>query len=79
MYGTPVIGADIGGIPELIEHHTTGILFQSGSVKELTKAISELWNDEDRRKKMSENCTQVRFDTVEQYYKKLMKIYNGEI
>ena len=79
MYGTPVIGADIGGIPELIEHNATGILFKSGSVKELTNAISELWNDEDRRKKMSENCTQVRFDTVEQYYKKLIKIYNGEI
>lgn len=79
MYGTPVIGADIGGIPELIENNATGILFKSGSVTELTNAISELWNDEDKRKKMSQNCTQVKFDTVEQYYKKLMKIYNGEI
>lgn len=79
MYGTPVIGADIGGIPELIENNATGILFKSGSVTELTNAISELWNDKDKRKRMSENCMQVKFDTVEQYYKKLMKIYNGEI
>lgn len=32
MYGTPVLGADIGGIPELIRVGETGELFESGNV-----------------------------------------------
>ena len=31
MYGTPVLGADIGGIPELIQVGKTGELFESGN------------------------------------------------
>ena len=34
MYGTPVIGADIGGIPELIQEGKTGELFESGNVEQ---------------------------------------------
>ena len=33
MYGTPVLGADIGGIPELIQVGKTGELFKSGSTR----------------------------------------------
>ena len=79
MYGTPVIGAAIGGIPELIQNHKTGILFESGNVEELVGYIRELWNEEAKVSEMAENCAQVQFDTVDQYYNKLMKIYNGEI
>lgn len=79
MYGTPVIGAAIGGIPELIQNHKTGILFESGNVEELVGCIRELWNEEAKVSEMAENCAQVQFDTVDQYYNKLMKIYNGEI
>lgn len=35
MYGTPVLGANIGGIPELIEVGKTGELFNSGDLKDL--------------------------------------------
>ena len=79
MYGTPVIGAAIGGIPELIQNHKTGILFESGNVGELVDCIRELWNEEAKVNEMAANCAQVQFDTVNQYYSKLMKIYNGEI
>ena len=34
IYGTPVIGADIGGVPELIEDGKTGYLFRSGDENE---------------------------------------------
>ncbi|SEQ89668.1 Glycosyltransferase involved in cell wall bisynthesis [Nitrosomonas sp. Nm51] len=40
--GTPVIGADIGGIPEMILPAKTGFLFQSGSVPSLVDAIAQL-------------------------------------
>lgn len=39
--GTPVIGADIGGIPEMIKVGETGDVFKSGSVKELTATLKK--------------------------------------
>lgn len=41
--GTPVVGASIGGIPELLDP-ATGVLFQSGSVSALTDALDRAWS-----------------------------------
>ena len=40
--GRPVIGADIGGIPEMIRHRETGLIVKSGDVDELASALNEL-------------------------------------
>jgi len=40
--GKPVIGSDIGGIPELIEPGKTGLLFQPGNSEELVEKINFL-------------------------------------
>lgn len=40
--GTPVLGAAIGGIPELIKVNETGFLFKSGSVNELADALVQV-------------------------------------
>ena len=45
MYGTPVLGANIGGIPELIKVGETGELFESGSSKELSLKTESMWNN----------------------------------
>lgn len=71
MYGTPVLGADIGGIPELIRVGETGELFESGNKEELKSKIKEMSN---KRYKVNS----VSFDTVDEYCQKLMKIYRGE-
>lgn len=71
MYGTPVLGADIGGIPELIEVGKTGELFESGNKEELKKKIKEMSSKQYKVGKVS-------FDTVDEYCQKLMKIYRGE-
>ena len=47
MYGTPVLGANIGGIPELIQVGTTGELFESGNGKDLKMKIQKLWGDKE--------------------------------
>lgn len=39
--GRPVIGAAIGGIPELIREHETGISFASGNVEDLAAALRQ--------------------------------------
>lgn len=75
MFGTPVLGADIGGIPELIEAGKTGTLFESGNANDLKEKIQTLWSDRALTDQYMENCKSIRFDTIEDYYKKLIPIY----
>lgn len=75
--GTPVIGARIGGIPELIEAGKTGLLFESGNVQELTKQIRRLWDDAALRASCEAACRAQHFDTAEEYARKLLTYYAG--
>ncbi|MCD8080051.1 MAG: glycosyltransferase [Bacteroides sp.] len=77
MYGTPVLGADIGGIPELITVGKTGELFKSRDKAVLKKQIQKLWEDKALTDAYSRNCKDISFDTVEQYYQKIMRIYGS--
>ena len=77
LYGTPVLGANIGGIPELIEDHVTGELFSSGNREELKTRIKKLWEDKALEERYRENCKNVRFNTIKEYTDKLIKIYEG--
>ena len=70
--GTPVLGAEIGGIPELIRVGETGELFESGNEKQLAECIAKLWGDPARLKAYSRNCKDAAFDTVQQYTQKLI-------
>ena len=75
MYGTPVIGADIGGIPELIKVGETGELFESGNIEELKDTIRALYNNKAKTDKYAINCKNIEFDNVDEYCKKLVKYY----
>ena len=75
MYGTPVLGADIGGIPELIKVGETGELFTPGDKDSLRNKLEELWNDREKTASYSNNCRNITFDTIDEYYEKIMKIY----
>ena len=77
MYGTPVLGANIGGIPELIEVGKTGALFESGDADDLKEKIQALWSDHALTDQYTENCKSITFDTIETYYKKLLPIYGA--
>ena len=78
LYGTPVLGADIGGIPELIEVGKTGELFESGNAAQLEEKIQTLWGNRELTDRYSENCAHLRFDDVAAYTEKLLKLYRGE-
>jgi len=77
MYGTPVVGADIGGIPELIRDGETGFLFESGNTDAFEKAINKIICDDAAAEKMSKSCMETDFYTTEKYCEKLISIYNG--
>lgn len=67
MYGTPVLGADIGGIPELIQENHTGCLFRCAELEALKRKILLLWNNKSECERYSRNCQDISFPTVEKY------------
>lgn len=68
MYGTPILGANIGGIPELIRIGETGELFESGNIVDLKGKIASLWW---KRNKMMINQNSGKFNTAQEYVRKL--------
>ncbi len=75
MYKTPVIGANIGGVPELIQEGVNGYLFESGNKEELLEKISYLWKEQEELQRLTKGCEKNKFDTVEEYCKKVMQYY----
>ena len=74
IYGTPVVGSRLGGIPELIQEGKTGLLFEAGNSEELAEKIKQII---DNNENYIRNCKNVSFETSESYYHKLMDIYRG--
>lgn len=73
--GIPVLGARIGGIPELIDNGVTGWLFESGNVDELKKVISEIMSscdDFDYVQNIRENLKQLDRNDVKRYANALL-------
>lgn len=75
--GTPVVGAKMGGIPELIEEGKTGELFEAGNVEKLEDAIRKIIKTSRITEEYIKNCFGAKYETSETYYKKLMEIYRG--
>lgn len=51
--GVAVIGSDAGGVPEIIDHEDTGLLFEPMSAQSLAAAIKRLATDVELRNKMA--------------------------
>lgn len=73
--GTPVLGADIGGIPELIEEGVNGMTFKSGDVEDLKDKIRKMMAARFDYKRLAE-VSQARYN-AEAYYERLVEVYQG--
>ena len=71
-FGTPVVGARIGGIPELISP-STGFLFRSGDSDSLKKTLQAAWNSPFDYRQIAEQSIE-RFDR-KAYLQKIMGLY----
>lgn len=78
IYGTPVLGADAGGIPELIAVGKTGELFTSGNQAELKAKIVKLWTHRELTGVYAKNCKDITFPTLKDYYQKLIHLYTEQ-
>ena len=77
-FGTPVLGANIGGIPELIEVGKTGELFESGKMDDLCVKIDTLWRTVRANDNAYRICEGNLVDTVNKYNRKIMQLLNGD-
>jgi glycosyltransferase involved in cell wall biosynthesis len=70
--GTPVIGANSGGVVEIIDDENTGLLFENQNAQSLADKIELLMNDADLRKKVAragqEKC-EAMFSNEKQFVK----------
>ena len=51
----PVIGTDVGGIPELIKNNETGLIVPPENPSKLAQAINELLSDKEKSEKLAVN------------------------
>jgi glycosyltransferase involved in cell wall biosynthesis len=52
LAGCACIGSRAGGIPELIQHEQNGLLFETGNVEQLARALERLINNPAQREQM---------------------------
>ena len=76
--GKPVIGARIGGIPELIEEGIDGLTFESGNPHDLAEKMKLLWGNPALRKSMGLlGRNKVERDySPEIHYERMLAVYN---
>lgn len=82
VLGTPVIGAKIGGIPEIVIDNFNGYIHESGSVDSMNDCIIKSYNISfDEYCKLCENSKENahKFFNNDYYYTKLMEVYTKVI
>lgn len=72
--GTPVLGADIGGIPELIDEGMNGMIFTAGDDKQLAEKITLMWSKAFDYRSIAASALS-RYDS-QSYYELLYKVYS---
>jgi glycosyltransferase involved in cell wall biosynthesis len=78
-FGKPVIGARIGGIPEMIQENITGFLFKSGdseSMKQVLDRIISMPDDKIESMGIAARKVVEKNYSIESHYIGLMDVYN---
>lgn len=76
--GKPIIGANIGGIPELVKDKENGLIYKYDDVNDLTNKLNQLFENDKLVNEYSKNAKEYakKEYSIESYYKKLINIYN---
>jgi glycosyltransferase involved in cell wall biosynthesis len=72
-----VVGFSVGGIPEQVTEDC-GIMVKPKDCKALAKAMEELVNDDNLRRRFSENCRKRALQnyTIDKFTDNYIKVYN---
>ena len=78
LIGTPTIGSYVGGIPNMIQHHQTGLLYRFEEYEMLAKYICDIFENSTLALHLSQNAitaAEARHN-VHDISKKMFNIYN---
>lgn len=64
LFSKPVIGSEMGGIPELVIDGKTGLLFEAGNTAHLAEKMNHLWKNPDIVRQMGEAARTHAYDMV---------------
>jgi len=75
--GKPVVCSAIGGLPEIVSHESTGLLFTPGDVQDLIAKISRIWECPSLQESLGRGAyLWVQENLTENhYYERLMGVY----
>lgn len=77
--GVTVVGSNCGGVPEIIKHGVTGLLFESENIKDLTNQLRTLIDDKEfcqQLAKAGKAEADERF-SEEKHFEKLLEIFQN--
>ena len=75
--GKPVIASKMGGVPEMVKHNYSGMLFNAGDYEELAEVTRDLFNNPQKVEKLGRNARQeieVEY-SPELYYQRTIKLF----
>jgi glycosyltransferase involved in cell wall biosynthesis len=81
VHGKPVIGSNVGGMPEVIEDGVNGFLVSPLDLHRWTETVMRVFYDDDLRMKLSRNARELvetRF-SLDAHHRKLMMYYEEAI
>lgn len=77
VMGKPIIGSNLGGIPELVKDNENGLIYKYNDIKELEDKMQELFDNKEKAMqlgKMAKENAKKDF-SKESYYNKIMDVY----
>lgn len=75
--GKPIIGSNLGGIPELVKDNNNGLIYKYDDIKELKEKMQELFDNKEKAMqlgKMAKENAEKDF-SKQTYYNKIMNVY----
>lgn len=78
LLGVPVVGANVGGVPDMIKNQISGIVYESRSRHALSESVLKLWADESLQKKIAAEAKKQAIIThnPQKNYERLLEIYS---
>lgn len=77
LLGVPVVAADTGGIPSMIEDEKEGLLYPPKDVDKLAQAVARVWKEPQETKKRAQTARERALCThdKDKNYQQLLRIY----
>lgn len=77
VMGKPIIGSNLGGIPELVKDNENGLIYKYNDIKELGNKMQELFDNKEKAMQLGKVAKEnAKKDfSKELYYNKIMDVY----